>query len=161
MTKNHEQERYDRLFRPDEMLDEVIQRYVEDKITKDDVIFYMYWNEFDMSDVDWDLISAKKKEGKTTYYMILDVYDRCEWVYIYSKIYKSAPKYWHKVYIDACKDFESMGPDDCHKFGVFELIVSDKELKQLKSFIKQKDDIAKDKWFNNLYEEDRMKMVFD
>lgn len=56
--------RYKRLFRDDEMLDEVIQRYVDNKITKVDVIFYMYWNEFDLSDVDWDLIEKTKKKGK-------------------------------------------------------------------------------------------------
>lgn len=92
-------------------------------------------------------------------YMILDVYDRCEWVDIYSKIYKDQPMYYHKVYLDAVKKFEAIEPDDCHKFGVYKLNITDKELKELRKLIKLKDDMAKDKFFNKLYEEDKLEYV--
>lgn len=57
--------RYNSLFSEDDMLDDAVQKYVDNKITKDDLIFYMYWNDFDMSDVDWNEIEkARKKGGK-------------------------------------------------------------------------------------------------
>lgn len=55
-------EKYNKLFRDDETLDEVIQRYIQYKITKADVLFYMYWNQFDTSDIDWNLVESKRKE---------------------------------------------------------------------------------------------------
>lgn len=52
--------KYNTLFNPDDMLDDVIKKYVGGKITKNDVIFYMEWNDFDMSDIDWKLVEKRK-----------------------------------------------------------------------------------------------------
>lgn len=57
--------RYNSLFSEDDMLDNAVQKYVDNKITRDDLIFYIHWNDFDMSDVDWNKIEkARKKGGK-------------------------------------------------------------------------------------------------
>ena len=55
-------EKYNSLFSEDDMLDDTIQKYVDGKITRDNLIFYLYWNEFDMSDVDWRRIEKERKE---------------------------------------------------------------------------------------------------
>ena len=57
--------RYNSLFSEDDMLDDAVNKYIRNEITKDDLLFYLEWNEFDMSDVDWNEIEkARKKGGK-------------------------------------------------------------------------------------------------
>ena len=42
------------------MLDDAVEMYVRNKITKDDLLFYLYWNEFDTSDVNWNVIEKQR-----------------------------------------------------------------------------------------------------
>lgn len=59
--------RYNSLFSEDDMLDDAVNKYIRNEITKDDLLFYLEWNEFDMSDVDWNEIEkARKKERKVS-----------------------------------------------------------------------------------------------
>lgn len=64
VLKASNSERYNKLFRQNETLDDVINRYVSNDLTKDDVLFYMDWNEFDINDVDWDLIEQERNKHK-------------------------------------------------------------------------------------------------
>lgn len=57
-------DRYNKLFTADDTLDDVIEKYLLNKITKDDVLFYMNWNEFDEDDVDWDVIEKEHKKSQ-------------------------------------------------------------------------------------------------
>ena len=54
--------RYNSLFNKNDTLDDAVQKYVDNKIGKDDLIFYLEYNSFDLNDVDWDLIEQAKKE---------------------------------------------------------------------------------------------------
>lgn len=57
--------KYNSLFSEDDMLDDAVDKYIRNEITKDDLLFYLEWNDFDMSDVDWNEIEkARKKGGK-------------------------------------------------------------------------------------------------
>lgn len=56
--------KYNKLFKEDEMLDDVINRYVNNEISKEDLLFYMNWNEFDKNDVDWNLIEKEHNKHK-------------------------------------------------------------------------------------------------
>ena len=56
--------RYNSLFNKNDTLDDAVQKYVDDKIGKDDLIFYLEYNGFDLNDVDWDLIEQAKKEKR-------------------------------------------------------------------------------------------------
>lgn len=53
--------RYNSLFTEDDMLDDAVNKYVNGQITKDDLLFYLEWNEFDKSDVDWKRIEKARK----------------------------------------------------------------------------------------------------
>ena len=54
--------RYNSLFTEDDMLDDAVNKYINEQITKDDLLFYLEWNEFDKSDVDWKRIEKARKE---------------------------------------------------------------------------------------------------
>lgn len=54
--------RYNSLFTEDDMLDDAVNKYVNGQITKDDLLFYLEWNEFDKSDVDWKRIEKARKD---------------------------------------------------------------------------------------------------
>lgn len=57
--------RYNSLFTEDDMLDDAVNKYVRNEITKDDLLFYLVINYFDESDLDWNKIErARKKGGK-------------------------------------------------------------------------------------------------
>lgn len=68
MTKSQIEQaaaKYNSLFSEDDMLDDAVDKYIRNEITKDDLLFYLEWNDFDMSDVDWNEIEkARKKGGK-------------------------------------------------------------------------------------------------
>lgn len=53
--------KYNGLFTEDDMLDDAVNKYVNGQITKDDLLFYLEWNEFDKSDVDWKRIEKARK----------------------------------------------------------------------------------------------------
>lgn len=55
--------RYDSLFTEDDMLNDAVNKYVNGQITKDDLLFYLEWNDFDESDVDWNEIEKARKKG--------------------------------------------------------------------------------------------------
>lgn len=54
--------RYNALFAEDDMLDDAVQKYLKNQITKDDLKFYLEWNEFEDNDIDWNKIENAKKE---------------------------------------------------------------------------------------------------
>lgn len=54
--------RYNALFTEDDMLDDAVQKYLKNQITKDDLKFYLEWNEFEDNDIDWNKIENAKKE---------------------------------------------------------------------------------------------------
>lgn len=56
--------KYNDLFTADDYLDDVIERYVNGKITKKHVLFYMDINDFSRDDVDWELIERTKHKRK-------------------------------------------------------------------------------------------------
>lgn len=55
--------RYNSLFTEDDMLDDAVNKYVRNEITKDDLLFYLVINYFDESDLDWNKIEKAKKKG--------------------------------------------------------------------------------------------------
>ena len=57
------QKRYNSLFNENTMLNDAIQMYVDNKITKDDVLLYLAWNDFSDLDIDWKLIEKARKKG--------------------------------------------------------------------------------------------------
>lgn len=59
---NSNTERYNALFTEDDMLDDAVQKYLKNQITKDDLKFYLKWNEFEDNDIDWNKIENAKKE---------------------------------------------------------------------------------------------------
>lgn len=54
--------RYNALFTENDMLDDAVQKYLKNQITKDDLKFYLEWNEFEDNDIDWNKIENAKKE---------------------------------------------------------------------------------------------------
>ena len=56
--------KYNSLFSEDDMLDDAVDKYIRNEITKDDLLFYLEWNDFDMSDVDWNEIEKARKKGR-------------------------------------------------------------------------------------------------
>ena len=55
--------RYNSLFTEDDMLDDAVNKYVRNEITKDDLLFYLAINYFDESDLDWNKIEKARKKG--------------------------------------------------------------------------------------------------
>lgn len=62
-TLQDNMKRYNCLFTEDDMLDDAVNKYVNRQITKDDLLFYLEWNDFDKSDVDWNEIEKARKKG--------------------------------------------------------------------------------------------------
>ena len=42
------------------MLGDAVEKYITHKVTKDDLLFYLYWSEFDVSDIDWNEIEKQR-----------------------------------------------------------------------------------------------------
>lgn len=109
-----------------------------------------------------EFIEAKKREPLwNTGYLIMDVYDKFEWVEFYRpSFYLTNPGYNSKDYKDAEQLFMQTSPDDCHRFGIWRFDLDDGELNDLR--ILQADENHPEKitnFLSKIYEQARLKLI--
>lgn len=112
----------------------------------------------------WDVkfVETKPNPDETTVYLIMDVYDRWEWVQLYHpSFYLSNPGYNSKEYKQAEKLFNSISPDDCHKFGIYALYLTKEEVEGVRSVLNANLEQQTTDLLRGLNEQNKIRYVCD